>query len=406
VIFHAQEIATGSTTGSTSRWNKHRVCGLLLVLLLCNATLIEVPEQARATEPQVVMPTKPLQLLGQQTLFRSGTAATHTYRIPAIITAANGDLIAACDARQTSAADLVHQRTIAIVFRRSSDLGATWSPIEVMSKGQEGGCSDPSFLLDKVSGELFCFYNFMSPDKQSREYRFLVQKSSDHGQTWQDAVDITDQVREPSLQLEFTFVTSGRGIQTRSGRLMHNFVHVGHGATLFFSDDHGKSWQSGAKVSPADESKVVELPDGTLMVNSRHNPGGRHVHRSSDNGATWRSGVETSLPDPRCNASILQFTAKRDGYAKDRLLFCNAASNAGRKNLAVRISYDHGQTWSEGKVIDSGPAAYSELTALTDGSIGVLYEPGHAEIRFVRFTLEALTDGQDTLEAPKVPAAR
>jgi hypothetical protein len=50
-----------------------------------------------------------------------------------------------------------------------------------------------------------------------------------------------------------------------------------------------------------------------------------------------------------------------------------------------------------GKVIDSGRSAYSEITVLQDGSLGVLYEPGHSEIRFVRFTLEALTDGVDTL---------
>ena len=116
--------------------------------------------------------------------------------------------------------------------------------------------------------------------------------------------------------------------------------------------------------------------------------------------------AEFGLPDPRCNACIIQYTAKRDGFTKDRLIFCNAASNQGRRNLAVRISNDGGATWSDGKVLDSGPSAYSEITILKDGSLGVLYEPGYKEVRFARFTLEALTDGADTLSRPFVASPK
>ena len=115
------------------------------------------------------------------------------------------------------------------------------------------------------------------------------------------------------------------------------------------------------------------------------------------NYSTIPEWLDWGLPDPKCNACILQYTSKRDGSAKDRLVFCNAASVEGRKNLTARISYDGGYTWSTGKVIDSGDSAYSEITVLQDGSFGVLYEPGHSEIRFVRFTIEALTGGLDQL---------
>lgn len=346
-------------------------------------------------ESQGTIPTKRLELLDSQSLFVSGTNETHTFRIPAIVTATNGDLIAACDARRQSSADLGKHRTIDIVFRRSTDNGKTWSPMKVMDPVTDGGCSDPSLIVDRTTGTVFCFYNYMKSDLSSREYRFYLQRSEDHGETWSSPVDITDQVAGPQLKNAFKFITSGRGIQTRDGWLVHNYVRVGKGATVFASRDHGTSWEAVSDIYPADESKVVELPDGTWMVNSRIGPGRRYVHRSTDQGKSWASAPDFELPDPRCNACIIQYSSKRDGADKDRLLFCNAASVDGRKNLAIRISYDHGESWSEGRVIDPGPSAYSEITILRDGSLGVLYEPGYKEIRFVRFTLEAVTGGEN-----------
>lgn len=349
--------------------------------------------------PRSIYAEQPLSTLKGQALFVSGQNETHTFRIPAIVTANNGDLIAACDARRKGSADLGHQRTIDIVFRRSSDNGETWTPMEVMDPIEDGGCSDPSFVVDRVTGDLFCFYNFMTADKASKEYRFKFQKSSDHGKTWQAPVDFTDQVTGPDLKMAFKFVTSGRGIQASDGSLMHVYTLVGGGAFLFASRDHGKTWMTLGEVSPADESKVVQLPDDSLMINARNRPGKRFEHRSVDGGKTWES-KQFDLPDPRCNACILQYTAIRDGYKKDRLLFCNAASNKTRQNLAIRISYDNGKSWSSPTVIDPGAAAYSEMTVLRDGSIGVLYEPGYKEVRFVRLTLEDVTGGEDRLVKP------
>lgn len=380
----------------------------VLTVLMTVVAIAEDRRQAVKTPGtlRLLLPTKPLKLIDRQALFTSGTHATHTFRIPAIATATNGDLVAVCDARRKSSADLGHQRTIDIVFRRSSDEGKSWTSIEVMNPDVGGGCSDPSLIVDEITGHIFCFYNFMLLDRSSNEYRFYLQKSTDDGRTWGKPSDITNQVATPDLRTAFKFVTSGRGIQTREGRLLHNYVRVGNGVTLFGSDDHGQSWTALGEVSPGDESKVVELHDGTLMVNSRIGPGKRIVHRQSEGGKPWETEFDLGLPDPKCNACILQYTATRDGYQKNRLLFCNAASNRARENLAVRISYDAGKTWSEGRVIDHGPSAYSEITVLRDGSLGVLYESGNQEIRFVRFTLEAMTDGDDRLIKPWASSRR
>ena len=104
--------------------------------------------------------------------------------------------------------------------------------------------------------------------------------------------------------------------------------------------------------------------------------------------------------DPGCNGAIIRYTSVQDGYAKNRLLFSNANSFSGRTNLSVRISYDEGKTWSDGRVVDPGNSAYSDMTICPDGSIGILYEPGYGEVRFTSITLEDLTDGKDRLSKP------
>ncbi len=344
--------------------------------------------------------------LANEALFISGTEQTHTFRIPALITAINGDLLACCDARRNSDRDLIWVRDIDIVLKRSSDHGATWSEMEIVCDYGDGKpASDPSFILDKTTGEIFCFYNYMDQDDAPKEFRLYVQSSKDHGRTWGKARDITDQIARPEWKMDFKFITSGRGIQRRNGDLLHTLVNLENGMRLFGSTDHGRSWRLiDVPIRPGNESKVIELADGTLMVNSRvRGQSSRWVHRSDDEGKTWRSAADTALVDPACNGSILRYTSKRDGYARNRLLFCNANSAKGRKNLTVRISYDEGATWSAGKVIDPGPSAYSSLTICQDGTIGVLYEPGYKEVRFVRFTLAALTDGKDKLSKPYAP---
>lgn len=362
--------------------------------------LAEAPKNPTTPPLPVITPTEPLGLLASTEVFTAGDDNCHTYRIPSIITAPNGDLLAACDARWKSAADLIHVRDIDIVIKRSTDNGKTWGPMETVVDYPEGtGGTDPSMVLDHITGEIFIFYSYMGKKSEGKEFFFRVQCSKDNGKTWSKPRDITKDISKPEWKNSFKFISSGRGSQMEDGTLIHNFVVLGHGAKVFGSKDHGKTWKlMDSEIKPANESRVLELTDGRLMVNSRHNGNGsRAVHLSEDGGKIWNSRKETQLPDPGCNGAILRYTSKKDGYSKDRLLFSNAGSVKGRKNLSIRISYDEGQTWSAGKVVTTGPAAYSEITILKDGSIGVLFEPGYKSIRFVRFTVEELTDGKDKL---------
>jgi sialidase-1 len=299
------------------------------------------------------------------------------YRIPAIVTAPNGDLIAAIDERVPSCDDLKFSRDINIVIRRSEDNGATWSEIETIVDYPLGeSASDPSMIVDAVTGEIFLFYNYMNLDQEKDVYYLKLIKSRDNGKTWSDPVDITSKITKEAWHNDFKFITSGRGIQTRSGTLLHTLVNIEHGLHLFASDDHGQSWYLiDSPIIPGDESKVVELEDGAWMVNSRVAGAGlRYVHTSQDMGKTWISRADSTLVDPACNASIIRYTSVKDGDDKNRLLFANANSADRRENLTVRISYDEGKSWSEGKTVYAGGSAYSSMTVLQNGNIGVFFE--------------------------------
>lgn len=163
------------------------------------------------------------------------------YRIPAIVTAPNGDLIAAIDERVPSCGDLKWSKDINIVIRRSDDNGKTWSPIETIIDFPLGkSASDPSMIVDEITNEIFLFYNYMNLDTEKDIYYLHVMKSSDNGKTWSKPEDITAQIAKPEWHKDFKFITSGRGIQTSTGKLLHCMVNLNSGMHLFGSDDHGK----------------------------------------------------------------------------------------------------------------------------------------------------------------------
>ncbi len=89
------------------------------------------------------------------------------YRIPALVTATNGDLVVAIDERVPSCQDLRGSDDINIVIRRSQDNGKSWSEIENIVDFPLGkSASDPSMIVDQVTGEIFLFYNFMDLENE------------------------------------------------------------------------------------------------------------------------------------------------------------------------------------------------------------------------------------------------
>ena len=295
------------------------------------------------------------------------------YRIPSIITATNGDLIAAIDERVPSCGDLKWSRDINIVIRKSSDNGKTWGKIEKIIDYPLGqSASDPSMILDKQTNTIFLFYNYMDLDNQKDIYYLKYISSNDNGKSWSNPVDITSQISKVNWKNDFKFITSGRGIQTKKGTLLHCLVNLQKGTHVFGSNDNGKTWFiTETPTSPGDESKIVELNDGSWMVNSRVNKlGYRYSHFSNDNGKTWISKKEESIIDPGCNGSLIRYSQGE----KNLLLLTNINNKKERKEIVLRYSIDEGKSWSNPKIIYNGEAAYSSMTVMENGNLGLFFE--------------------------------
>ncbi len=345
-------------------------------------------------------------------LFVCGTEGINTYRIPSLIIAPDNTLLAFCEARKESISDA---SPTDMILRRSIDGGLTWLPIQTLihGKGKEA-LMNPCPVIDRSNNRILLFC--IDANKFGENlHRQLLLTSDDNGKTWSEPVEAGKLI----TNYDKSFVSGpGIGVQLRSGRLVipgytgniDNELDENFQSCAIYSDDHGKSWIQGRRVGElSDESQSIELKDGTLMLNMRGNMGMscRGVAKSKNGGDTWSPVKwDHTLNECPCQASIVRYSfAKND--QKDRILFANP-DNRGerfgileRTKMTVRLSYDEGKTWPVKKLIHAGPSSYSTMVRLPDGDIGLLFEGGEKHrrewIRFVRFSLDWLTDGADHL---------
>ncbi|NQV23210.1 MAG: exo-alpha-sialidase [Rhodopirellula sp.] len=336
------------------------------------------------------------------TVWKSGEGNYHSYRIPSVIKAHNGTLLAFCEGRKSGLGDAGN---IDLLLKRSSDGGKTWSDDFVLWDDNGHTCGNPCPVVDESTGVVWLLMTRnLGTDhegdiigKKAESTRTVwVTHSSDDGQTWAAPSEITKTTKDPTWGWYAT--GPGVGIQiehgAHKGRLVipcdHSYddpkgkVRGGpyeYGAHTIHSDDHGKTWQLGGTIRPkTNECQVVEHDDakGGLLINMRSYFGRkRRTHAvSKDGGATWSSPVDAAqLVEPVCQGSIIR-QAWSSGQKPGVLLFSNPASEKSRVNLTVRASFDDGTTWPVEKVLHAGPSAYSCLVRLTENSFGCLYEAG------------------------------
>ena len=158
-----------------------------------------------------------------------------------------------------------------------------------------------------------------------------------------------------------------------------------------YSDDNGETWRYGDNAPNGDDGKgnevqMVELEDGSVLLNSRSIYAAKFRKQaiSTDGGATWSPLKDHhDLPEPQCMGSIIRHRWPEEGGSV--LLYCGPATQDRREQGAIFVSRDEGKTWPERKEVYAGEFAYSCLTTLQDGSVGLLFEAdGYRQITFVR----------------------
>jgi sialidase-1 len=106
-------------------------------------------------------------------------------------------------------------------------------------------------------------------------------------------------------------------------------------------------------------------------------------------GEMWSTPRLGQTVIPIC-CSIARYTLGSEGADRDRILW-TGPKGPDRNNLVVRVSYDEGESFVGERLIAADGAAYSDLTFLLDGNVGVLWERGgYRSITFSQFVLNFL----------------
>lgn len=364
------------------------------------------------------------------TVFRNGTEGYEAFRIPALVKAANGDLLAFCEARAGGDASETD-----LVLKRSADAGATWQSLRVVQESDDFRNSFTGDVPPITVGNPAPVVDRLDPEHPGRIWlpftlendRVFVTYSDDHGRSWAEPREITSDVKREGWGWYATGPVHAIQLQRdpHRSRLVipadHRLGTGGddrglEGVQAILSDDHGATWRLGAVDDTydddlkANETTVVELNDGRLYFNTRDQNGRASGTRgeaySSDGGETfdrsphpdyrWFAPAQQPLDPPVVQCSLLRAASTADGDAVDLVLFAgpdeSGPSGEGRSDLRVRYSTDETATWHDGPLIHEGPAAYSDMARLQPGRFGVLFEAGakgqphYNRIDFARFS--------------------
>lgn len=369
-----------------------------------------------------------------------GDDGSEAYRIPCLVRAEDGALLAAYDVRRDGMRDL--QGDIDIGLSRSTDGGRTWEPMRiVLDMGTRGGLperydgvSDACLLVDRETGRVFVFACWMhglrdeegefredldedatawahqwhrgsrgsGPGLSPRETaQIVVATSDDDGRTWSAPRNLTAEVKDPGWYLAAP--SPGRGITLDDGTLV---VPAGGRdadqvtfSSLLISRDRGETWRFAETPAARNttEAAVAQISDGRVMLNMRDNrnrgdvsdSNGRRVAVTADLGRTWSRHPSSRrahlLPEPVCMASLI---ALADGT----LVFSNPADRRRRRNLTVKASHDDGLSWPEEHrvVLDEVFGAYSCLAPIDEDAVGCLYESSRGHLVFQAVAREEL----------------
>ena len=357
-------------------------------------------------------------------LFTARQGGYWNCRIPCLLTAPGGVILATCEARRGGGGDWDAND---VLLRRSLDGGITWEPPRPLALHEDygpGPISNCVLIADRRTGEthaLFC-HNYA---------RVFHARSPDDGAAFGAPVEITSCFEAFRGEYDWNVIATGpgHGIQLANGRLIvpvwlsdGGRSHRPSVTSVVTSDDSGANWMRGDIVARTDarcrhpsEGAAVELANGRVLLNLRsESDPRRRLIAVSPNGATgWSEpAFDPALLDPQCMASLIRLSRAPD-QDRDRILFANPdtlertlpglwANAFDRKRLTVKLSLDECRTWPVSRVLEEGPSAYSDLAMNGAGEVLCLYERGMlsgvadpAALTLARFNLAWLAGEAD-----------
>ncbi|MFG2603018.1 exo-alpha-sialidase [Streptomyces sp. NPDC048514] len=375
----------------------------------------------------------------QQVLFKAPRDPGYAcFRIPAIVRATDGSLLAFAEGRVLNCGDAAD---IDIVLRRSTDNGRTWGPLHVVNEGAGDTHGNPAPIVDRTTGRIWLAetYNTGRTDSASCavpcDRSPHLQYSDDDGATWSRPRDLSPEIL-PADWNSWYATGPVHGIQLTGGRHAGRLVFgvntetwngsrvTANHAALVVSDDHGAHWRIGAtgtwpiaadgtfRQKPS-ELTLAERADGSILVSGREQDGTDLGHRtqavSRDGGGSFTTAFQDqpALYAPQVQGALLRLGG--------RLLLACPADPDRRRTMMIRSSYDGGRTWDtvdRGTVVTTDWSGYSDLVRIGHGTVGLMYEGGAVdardEIRFARFTEDWLAPrrGPDPVTADLTPGAR
>jgi hypothetical protein len=118
----------------------NRTCLWALALVASTGAIAARQNQPALSEPK------------DTNLYQAQEAGYHTFRIPAVIAARDGTLLAFAEARRSDAAD---SGDIDLVLKRSRDGGATWSARQIVGDNGPNTFGNPCPVLDAKTGVMW-----------------------------------------------------------------------------------------------------------------------------------------------------------------------------------------------------------------------------------------------------------
>lgn len=268
------------------------------------------------------------------------------------------------------------------------------------SKGKEvsGYRVDEYFNITGPKGETNLFFADSDYQVYPTNYLYLT-KSTDGGATWSAPTLIN--VKKTNEQT--CLVGPGNGLVTSTGRIMftcYNYTNGDKNSSVIYSDDGGATWTRSADMSTLSSEATVAEADGKLYLFARH--GGYYV--SADNGATWSSkkNVNGISYDTGCQINAITYSEKIDG--RTAILLSAPASSRTNGRIFVGLIQDDGSLrWDYTYAVNKSSYAYSCMSELSDGSIGLLYENGSGSEQFKTIAIDTIVPGAEIGEVEEEP---